>query len=241
MKNVVILYNMATFTKQHIGIALFAIAVIVVGVLKPKLLEFNARDSLSNGEGLERGEGLVNGAFRLDYDLDGTLNIVELTKKGELEVVDRLSKKAYPTSQLTFIDGLLAISTETADGDEKVRWDTGTNAPGASVLKLNEKGVLSIRNAQGKPIWVSSGKMKDGFTTFNLSGDTEVKKEADLTTKTTRLQRDTQELQEKITELNHLGNPSLNVSKMQMDTTMYLSILWTALATALVYYIVTNI
>jgi hypothetical protein len=236
MKNVVILYNMATFTKQHIGIALFAIAIIVVSVFKPKLLEFNARDSLSNGEGLERGEMLVNGAFALNYDLDGKLDIVELTKKGELKTKTWLSKKAYPTSQLSFIDGLLAISTENSDSEEKIRWDKGSNAPGASVLKLNEKGVLSIRNAQGKPIWVSSGKMKDGFTPF-VSSDTQ----SVLDTKTTQLQTDTQELQAKITELDHLGNPSLNVSKMQMDTTVYLSILWTALATALVYYIVTNI
>jgi hypothetical protein len=230
------MYNMPTFTKQHIGIALFAIAIIVVGVFKPKQLEFNARDSLSNGEGLERGEGLVNGAFRLDYDLDGKLAIVELTKNGELKTKTWLSKKAYPTSQLTFIDGLLAISTENSESEEKIRWDTGTNAPGASVLKLNEKGILSIRNAQGKPIWVSSGKMKDGFTTFGSSEN-----QATLDTKTTELKTDTQELQAKITELDHLGNPSLNVSKMQMDTTVYLSILWTALATALVYYIVTNI
>ena len=233
---------MATFTKQHIGIALFAIAIIVVGVFKPKQLEFIARDTLADGEVLEPGDGLINGPYRLNYDLDGTLKIVELiSKTGELKVVDTISNKKVSKSQLSFIDGNLAISTETADGDEKIRWQTKTEAKGANVLKLNEKGILSIRNAQGKTIWVSSGKMKDGFTTFNLTETDDTCKQTDLTTKTTQLKTDTNELNAKITELNHLGNPSLNISKMQMDTTIYLSILWTALASALIYYIATSI
>lgn len=233
---------MPTFTKQHIGIALFAIAIIVVGVFKPKQLEFIARDTLADGEVLEPGDGLINGPYRLNYDLDGTLKIVELiSKTGELKVVDTISNKKVSKSQLSFIDGNLAISTETADGDEKIRWQTKTEAKGANVLKLNEKGILSIRNAQGKTIWVSSGKVKDGFTTFNLSGTDNTDKQTDLTTKTTQLKTDTNELNAKITELNHLGNPSLNISKMQMDTTIYLSILWTALASALIYYIATSI
>ena len=233
---------MPTFTKQHIGIALFAIAIIVVGVFKPKQLEFIARDTLADGEVLEPGDGLINGPYRLNYDLDGTLKIVELiSKTGELKVVDTISNKKVSKSQLSFIDGNLAISTETADGDEKIRWQTKTEAKGANVLKLNEKGILSIRNAQGKTIWVSSGKMKDGFTTFNLTETDDTCKQTDLTTKTTQLKTDTNELNAKITELNHLGNPSLNISKMQMDTTIYLSILWTALASALIYYIATSI
>ncbi len=232
---------MATFTKQHIGIALFAIAIIVVGVFKPKQLEFIARDTLADGEVLEPGDGLINGPYRLNYDLDGTLKIVQLSKTGELKVVDTISNKKVSKSQLSFIDGNLAISTETADGDEKIRWQTKTEAKGANVLKLRDDGILAIMNAQGKTIWVSSGKIKDGFTTFNLTGTDETGKRTDLTTKTTQLKTDTNELNAKITELNHLGNPSLNISKMQMDTTIYLSILWTALASALIYYIATNV
>ena len=229
--------DMATFTKQHIGIALFAIAIIVIGVFKPKQLEFIAQDTLADGEVLEPGDGLINGAYRLNYDLDGTLKIVELiSKTGELKVVDTISNKKVSKSQLSFIDGNLAISTETADGDEKIRWQTKTEAKGANVLKLNEKGILSIRNAQGKTIWVSSGKVKDGFTTFGSNENSQT-----LDTKTTQLKTDTNELNAKITELDHLGNPSLNISKMQMDTTIYLSILWTALASALIYYIATTI
>jgi hypothetical protein len=242
MKNVVILYNMATFTKQHIGIALFAIAVIVVGVFKPKLLEFNARDSLSNGEGLEPGEGLVNGPYRLNYELDGTLNISELTKKGELKIIDKLSNKRINKSQLTFIDGDLAISTETTDGEEKIRWRTKTEAKGASVLKLRDDGILAIIDKQGKTIWVSSGRIREGFNRFNGTDTNFTEYENDKNGKALRKLGENQDaLKQKLNELNHLGNPSLNISKTNMDTTIYISILWTAIATALIYYIATNI
>lgn len=234
---------MATFTKQHIGIALFAIAIIVVGVFKPKQLEFIAQDTLADGEVLEPGDGLINGPYRLNYELDGTLKIVELiSKTGELKVVDTISNKKVSKSQLSFIDGNLAISTETADGDEKIRWQTKTEAKGANVLKLRDDGILAIMNAQGKTIWVSSGRIREGFDRFNPS-DADFKGSGSGTNGNALIKLGTNQdtLKQKLIELNHLGNPDVNVSKMQMDTTIYLSILWTALASALIYYVATSI
>ena len=233
---------MATFTKQHIGIALFAIAIIVVGVFKPKQLEFIAQDTLADGEVLEPGDGLINGKYRLNYELDGTLKIVELiSKTGELKVVDTISNKKVSKSQLSFIDGNLAISTETADGDEKIRWQTKTEAKGANVLKLRDDGILAIMNAQGKTIWVSSGRIREGFDKFDSTKVELITGTNENTTALQKLGTNQDTLKQKLIELNHLGNPDVNVSKMQMDTTIYLSILWTALASALIYYVATSI
>lgn len=229
---------MTTFSKKQIGFGLFAIAIILICmVTKTYVLESLDGDTLKNGDSMSKGEMMFsqNGIYSLTFGQDGTLKIMTTDSKTkaskEFDVISNKDFKENIPLNLTFIDGNIAISTEDLEGEEKIKWQTNTRANGVSKAQLRNDGILVIIDEKGNRIW-ASGKIKEGFTGNGSSNsDASFNEMNDNQTK----------LQLRIQELNHLGNPSINVNKLQMDTTVYISIFWTVLATALLYYLATSL
>jgi hypothetical protein len=104
---------------------------------------------------------------------------------------------------------------------------------------MRDNGDLVIKNDKDVTVWTSNRKKMmalkmEGFTTVQIDTNT-------IDTSFNSIRNDADELKNGLAELDRLGNPNTNVSKLQMDTTVYISILWTTMASAMIYLLAKNI
>jgi hypothetical protein len=237
---------MRGFAVKHI-IVLAAIVLIVFGIVNTSTLRrkegFEPNDTMQEDDTLKRGEGITsaNGLYKLAFGVDGSLKIVKLNiKRGadaSLKIIRKFDVDTKKTDTiLRFQLGNLAI-VDTSN-DDKVIWETKTSGKGGK-LWMRDNGDLVIKNDKDVTVWTSDRKkmmaMKmEGFTTVNINTDT-------IDTSFNSIRNDADELKSGLAELDRLGNPNTNVSKLQMDTTVYISILWTTMASAMIYLLAKNI
>jgi len=203
---------------------------------------------MQEGDTLKPGYGLMskNGKHRLDFGLDGTLKIIQVSTDetnaiamdtDSIKVTTSWDSGVTSTKTVTVLDfreGNLSV----LDDAGNVRWDTKTKGAGGagSKLVIGDDGVLTIYAADETVIWSTPTTkkkipVKEGLMNVNLT-DSEFapKYQTDITDKRTLLQKKTDEL----VQLNS------NSNKIGMERAIFINILATVLASSMIYYAVVS-
>jgi hypothetical protein len=197
-------------------------------------------DTLFDSQSLKPGFGLTskNGKYKMDYASDGTLNIIGIvTDKNGNVVIDkktgvvkteiiwrsRIKRTSATEGALTLDDGKVTIYNH--KGDERRKpYGKDDNERGGSKLVMQDNGLLVIYDSNGKITWSAPSRApEEGFT---LPGDydEEITKKRD-------------ELQDKTRELIQITSSE---AKNKMDWSILVNILWTVIASSLLYYLLVN-
>ena len=233
---------MRVFSNQQIIILIFLLLSITI-ILKGKSNEGFTTDTMQEGDTLKPGYGLTskNGKYRLDFGLDGTLKIIQVSTDetntiamdtDSIKVTTSWDSGVTSTKTVTVLDfreGNLSV----LDDAGNVRWDTKTKGAGGSGSKLvmGDNGVLTIYAADDTVIWSTPIKenipVKEGLMNVNLT-DAEFapRYKTDMTDKRALLQKKTDEL----VQLNN------NTNKIGMDRAIFVNILATVAASSMIYY-----
>ena len=203
-------------------------------------LEGVSNDTLPEGGSLKSGSGLTskNNKYRLDFGLDGTLKVIELaTDETNAIVMDNDSIKVNTKwdsgikpvtydSVLEIRDGNLSV----LDDVRNSRWDTNTKGAGGDGTKLimRDDGILAIYTFDNNVVWSSDKiSIKEGLMNVNTTDAIfEPAYNTDIKDKRTLLQKKTDELVQ-------LKDP---VNKIHMDSTTFINILATVVASSMIYY-----
>ena len=230
---------MRGFTVKHL-IILAAIVLIVFGIVFTATSRskegFELNDTMQEDDTLKPGEGITsaNGLYKLVFGVDGSLKIVNLDIKSSANpslktIKDFKIDTSKTDTLLTFRRGNLAIVIP--GNKDEVVWETKTSGSG-SKIQIQDNGNLAITTDKNVVSWSSNPK-KEGFAQININNAT--------TDASFNIIRDNEaELKNGLVELDRLGDPNTNVSKLQMDTTVYISVFWTVVASSMIYFFAIN-
>ncbi len=203
-----------------------------------KSVQYENMDTLVDLQSLKPGYGLVsqNGKYKLDYGLDGTLEIIglETDKNGDI-VMDkktntvktkriwdsRLKRVSNPEGALTLENGKFTVYDH--KGDERIKPKGQEDESGKSKLVMQNNGLLALYNKVGDIVWSVPKRAPEGFD-VNTDYDTKITQERN-------------KLEEKTRNLVRLQSSENN---SQMKWNILTNILWSVIALSLFYYLLTN-
>lgn len=211
-------------------------------ILKNKNNEGFTNDTLPEGTVMNSGSGITskNGKYILDFGLDGTLKVIQLTTdetnaivtdNDSIKVSTKWNSGIKPVSYdstLELTDGNLTV----LDDKGQSRWDTKTKGAGgnSSKLTMRDDGILAIYAFDNTVIWSSEKILvKEGLMNVNTTDaifDPTYK--TDIADKRASLKKNTDELVQ-------LKDPS---NKIHMDKTIFINILAIVVASSMIYYVV---
>jgi len=208
-------------------------------ILKSKYSEGLTNDTLPEGVALKSGSGLTskNGRYRLDFGLDGTLKVVELAIDESNAIVMeneaiKVNTKWNPGLKPVAYDSVLEIrngNLSVSDDRGQTRWESNTKGAGGDGGKLvmGNDGILAIYTFDNNVVWSSDVTLvKEGMNVNTPDATFEPEYKVGITDKRTLLQKKTDELVQ-------LKDP---VNKIHMDSTTFVNILATVVASSMIYY-----
>ena len=205
-----------------------------------KSVKYDTMDTLTDLQSLRPGFGLVsnNGKYKMDYKTDGTLNIIRIvTDENDNIVIDkktglaktetvwasRIKRSSSTEGALTLDDGVVTIADYKGDARRKP-YGKDDGERGGSKLVMQDDGLLVIYDSDGKPTWSApSSSPEEGFTL-----------PVDYDPKITQKRAD---LEDKTRELVQMTSSDAN---SRMDWSILVNILWTVIASSLLYYLLVN-
>ena len=206
-------------------------------IVLSKSVNHDNMDTLYDSQSLEPGHGLMSksGKYRMDYGIDGTFNVLRIVTNQNGDVVtDRKgnvrTENVWASRErgirnaegpFTLEDGIIKVFNN--KGDE--RWKQGRDDEGGgSKLVMQDNGLLVLYNSAGNKVWsVPSRVPEEGYENY----ETDIEDKRD-------------ELQEQTSELIRLQSSEANENKSKMDWSILVNILWTVIASSLIYYLLTN-
>ena len=229
---------MRVFSNTQIIILIFLLLSTTI-ILKSKYSEGLTNDTLPEGVALKSGSGLTskNGRYRLDFGLDGTLKVVELAIDESNAIVMeneaiKVNTKWNPGLKPVAYDSVLEIrngNLSVSDDRGQTRWESNTKGAGGDGGKLvmGNDGILAIYTFDNNVVWSSDVTLvKEGMNVNTPDATFEPEYKAGITDKRTVLQKKTDELVQ-------LNDP---VNKIHMDSTTFINILATVVASSMIYY-----
>lgn len=232
---------MRVFSNYQLILLIF---ILMSTLVLSKSVRYDTMDTLVDLQSLKPGFGLTskNGKYKMDYGTDGTLNIIGIVtdnngnfvfdKKTGLvktEVIwgSRIKRTSATEGALTLEDGVLNVYDH--KGDERTKSKGSEDERGGSKLVMQDNGLLVIYNSDGKVTWSAPSKApEEGFTIDGSFDDTDYSEKI-------RAERDV--LQDKTRELIHMKSKE---STDRMNWTILVNILWTVIASSLLYYLLAN-
>lgn len=198
-------------------------------------------DTLTDTQTLKPGFGITskNGKYMLEYGTGETLKIIRLkTDKdgdvimnGDSVIIDTIwdsgLKKVDRPGSLVFKEGVLIVYNDSGE----VRWKSDSKGAGgaSSKLVMGDDGKISIYDVGNQVIWSAPNKVTEGFDTANNDDKTFTDLyRTKITNKRDELQRQTNQLLS-------------NNNKLQMDSAILVNILWTVVASSMIYYLAVSV
>jgi hypothetical protein len=224
---------MRVFSNYQLILLIF---LFMTTIVLTKSVNHDNMDTLYDSQSLEPGFGLTSksGKYKMDYGRDGTFNVLRIvTNKNGDVVTDRKGVVKTETvwasrerrirnaeGPFTLEDGVLKIFNN--KGDE--RWKKGKDDErGGSKLIMQDNGLLVLYDSDGKKIWSVPSRSPEGYENY----ETDIEDKRD-------------ELEKQTNELIRLKSLESNENKSRMNWSILANILWTVIATSLIYYLITN-
>lgn len=224
---------MRAFSNYQLILLIF---IFTATLVLSKSVKYDTMDTLLELQSLKPGFGLTsnNGKYKMDYGTDGTLNTIGIVtdKNGNIEIDKKTgmvkTKTVWPSKEkrtsntegaITLEDGKIAMY----DYKGEERWGPyGKEDEGEdSRLVMQDNGVLALYNSANEKTWsVPSKAPEEGFEEYD---EKITQKRADL--------------EDKTRELVQLASSE---SKYRMDWSILVNILWTVIASSLLYYLIVN-
>jgi len=226
---------MRVFSNYQLILLIF---VFMSTILVSKSVNYDTMDTLYEYQTINPGYGLTSksGKYKLDYGADGTFNILRLAtdrdgnmafdrKTGMMKtenVYSPLRPNPGNAGPMTLVDGKLTVFNKKG---EEVWGPAGADDEGGnSKLVILDTGLLALYNSAGTIVgsWPDGGPA-EGYVNYQQNI-------AD--------KRD--ELQKQTNELLRIQSTKTNENKSKMDWSILVNILWTVIASTLLYYLITN-
>lgn len=225
---------MRVFSNYQLILLIF---LFMTTIVLSKSVNHDNMDTLYDSQSLKPGYGLTSksGKYRMDYGIDGTFNILRIVTNQNGDVVtDRKGnvktenvwasrERRVRNAEGPFIleDGIIKIFNN--KGDE--RWEQGKDdEAGGSKLVMQDNGLLVLYNSAGNKVWSAPSRApEEGYENY----ETDIEDKRD-------------ELQKHTSELIRLQSSEANENKSKMDWSILVNILWTVIASSLIYYLLTN-
>ena len=233
---------MRVFSNYQLILLIF---IFMSTIVLSKSVKYDTLDTLYDFQSLQPGFGLVSksGKYKMDYGRDGTMNVIRLKtdRDGNMQIDRRtgmpITENVWGQGQkpegapgpnpggagpLTLANGILSIYNSSGESLVKQHWwgDTPRDEEGGSKLVMLDTGLLALYNSAGNIVANWPENPAEGYENYTK----------DITNK-----RD--ELQKQTSELLRLKS---NENKPKMDWTILAYILWTVIASSLLYYLLIN-
>ena len=233
---------MRVFSNYQLILLIF---IFMSTILVSKSINYDNMDTLYDFQSLQPGFGLVSksGKNKMDYGKDGTLNIIRLKtdRDGNMQIDRRtgmpITENVWGQGQnpggalapnpggagpLTLANGILSIYNSSGENLVKQHWwgQTPRDEDGGSKLVMLDTGLLVLFNSAGG--WAANWPEYPAEGYENYTQDIANKRD---------------ELQKQTSELLRLKS---NENKPKMDWSILVNILWTVIATSMLYYLISN-